>query len=114
MTLEILWPTLLRCAVIVGLYLIPTLQVLLTLSGQYRKCGLLPERFPYLEHSVRASDAAFALIAALPLYLVIRGNIFEAVYFLFFFIPHQLLWLKKRFALKKPHPNRGETLGPRP
>ena len=96
MMIEAISPFLVRSALIVGLYLIPAAQVLLTLSGQYRKNGLLPESFPYLERWPMASDSAYALLSALPLYLVIRSDPFEAAYFLFLFVPHQLLWLKKR------------------
>jgi len=94
--LDAISPLLVRCVVIIGLYIIPAVQVLLTLSGQYRKHGLPPERFPYLERWPAVSDAAYALLSALPLYLVMRGNPFEAAYFLILFVPHQLLWLKKR------------------
>jgi hypothetical protein len=100
MMLDAISPFLVRCTVIVGLYLIPAAQVLLTLSGQYRKNGLLPERFPYLERWPAASDTAYALLSALPLYLVMRGDPFEAAYFLLVFVPHQLLWLKRRFTTR--------------
>jgi hypothetical protein len=80
------------------LYLIPALQVLLTISGQYRRYGLLLGSLPYLERWPVASDLAFALLFALPVVETINGDPVEALYYVPLYVLHQLLWLKRRRA----------------
>lgn len=84
------------------LYVIPAAQVLLAISGQYRRYGLLLGPLPYLERWPVASDVAFALMFAWPVVETIGGDPFDAVYFVPLYVLHQLLWLKRCRA--KPAP----------
>ncbi|GEM_PF-2001233 len=77
------------------LYLVPIVQVLLTISGQYRRHGLLLGPLPYLERWPKASDAVFGLLFSWPIWAAIIGDPFEALYFIPVYVLHQLLWLKR-------------------
>jgi hypothetical protein len=85
------------------LYLIPAVQVLLTISGQYRHHGLLLGSLPYLERWPIASDIAFALMFAWPIWGTISGDPIEVLYFIPIYVLHQGLWVKRRLA--KPAPS---------
>lgn len=89
-------------ALVAFLYVIPAVQVLLTISGQYRRCGLLLSTFPYLEHWPVASDAVFAILFALPILATLSGDPFDALYYVPIYALHQLLWLKRRRAKATP------------
>ena len=101
MILDTFWPWMIRGTIIGGLYVVPVMQLLLTLSSQFRKFHLLPGPFPYIERWPVASDAAYALLFSLPLWLTAKGDIHDAAYFIALYIAHQLLWLKRRLAQRK-------------
>lgn len=87
------------------LYLIPAAQVLLTISGQYRRYGLLLGPLPYLERWPAASDVAFALLFSWPVWETIGGDPVEALYYVPLYALHQLALLKRCLAkAKAPEP----------
>ena len=85
-----------------ALFLIPAAQVLLALTGEYRRHGLLLGAFPYLEHHPRVSDAAYAVLFAIPTAWALAGNPFEAFYFLPLYVVHQIVWATRRLKLRRP------------